>query len=278
MVVAAKRHMNLKTTAEAEEAVKTVLAQSPRSFGHETNLWTVETIQQTISWLQDCTKSGAWQVLKRLGFSRQKALAFIRSPDPLFQQKVRCIKQAFSHALWHPEQAVLLFQDEMSFEQQPVPATTWGGTGDAAPQVTRQPTGNALTRVAGAMDGITGQLFYDIGAQFGVKKMRQLYHTLRDHYEQRYLYVVQDNWPSVHKHPSVLQTARELHVTPLFLPTYASWLNPIEKLWRWLRADVLYNHDLAHSLPLLRQSVSDFLDQFASGSHDLLHYVGLYPD
>ncbi|MBE2197018.1 MAG: transposase, partial [Anaerolinea sp.] len=37
-------------------------------------------------------------------------------------------------------------------------------------------------------------------------------------------------------------------IAPLFLPTYASWLNPIEKLWRWLRADVLYNHDLAHDL------------------------------
>lgn len=278
MVVAAKRHMNLKTTAEAEEEVKTILTQSPQDFGHETNLWSIETIQKTIHWLQECTKAGAWQILRRLGFSRQKALSFIRSPDPFFKLKVRRIKQSFSHALLHPEQAVMFFQDEMSFEQQPEPATTWGATGEATPQVIRQPTGNKLTRVGGAMNGVTGQLFYDIGDKFGVKKMCQLYHTLRDQYQQPYLYVVQDNWPSVHKHASVLQVAKELKITPLFLPTYASWLNPIEKLWRWLRADVLYNHNLAHSLSLLRQQVCDFLDKFSDESYDLLYYVGLYPD
>ncbi len=55
-------------------------------------------------------------------------------------------------------------------------------------------------------------------------------------------------------------------------------MNPIEKLWRWLRADELYNHDLAHDLPALRASVADFLDQFLCGSDDLLHYCGLLPN
>jgi transposase len=64
-------------------------------------------------------------------------------------------------------------------------------------------------------------------------------------------------------------------LTPLFLPTYASWLNPIEKLWRWLKQDVLHLHRLAHDLMKLRQRVLDFLDQFTSGSQPLLHYVGL---
>ena len=27
-----------------------------------------------------------------------------------------------------------------------------------------------------------------------------------------------------------------------FLPTYAPWLNPIEKVWRWLKQSVLYAH------------------------------------
>jgi transposase len=28
-------------------------------------------------------------------------------------------------------------------------------------------------------------------------------------------------------------------ITPVWLPTYAPWLNPIEKLWHWLRQAIL---------------------------------------
>jgi DDE superfamily endonuclease len=59
------------------------------------------------------------------------------------------------------------------------------------------------------------------------------------------------------------------------LPTYASWCNPIEKLWRWLYEDVLDLHRHADDLPTLRALVAAFLQQFAHGSADLLRYVGL---
>ena len=44
--------------------------------------------------------------------------------------------------------------------------------------------------------------------------------------------VVQDNW-SVHRHADVLAAlGRWPRIEPVWLPTYAPWLNPIEKLWR----------------------------------------------
>jgi transposase len=88
------------------------------------------------------------------------------------------------------------------------------------------------------------------------------------------IYLVQDNWP-VHHLPEVRAALAQHHLTPLFLPTYASWLNPIEKLWRWLKQDVLHLHRLAHDLDTLRQQVIAFLEQFATGSKSLLRYVGL---
>ncbi|MBL1378410.1 transposase [Zobellella iuensis] len=52
------------------------------------------------------------------------------------------------------------------------------------------------------------------------------------------------------------------------LPTYASWLNPIEKLWRKLRQELTHPHPWGR-----------FLEQFASDSVELLRYVGLWiPD
>jgi transposase len=277
MGAAAKQPMNLSCADEAKEVVKEVLAQSPRQHGLDSNRWSIDLIQQVISWLGRCTKAGAWQILKRLGFSRKQALSFIRSPDPRFRLKVRAIRQAFSRALWHPDQAAILFEDELSYYQQPALAPEWGATGQQQPLVKRATAGNKLTRIGAAMDGITGQLLYLQGDKFGLAKMQALYTLIRDHYQQGTVFVVQDNCHQLHNHPLALHTAQELAIIPLFLPTYASWLNPIEKLWRWLRQDVLYNHCLAHDLSALRGSVADFLDQFSPGSDDLLHYCGLLP-
>ncbi len=59
------------------------------------------------------------------------------------------------------------------------------------------------------------------------------------------------------------------------LPTYASWANPIEKLWRMLRQELLHLHPLAENLVGLRGAIDHFLDRFAAGSPALLCYVGL---
>ena len=61
----------------------------------------------------------------------------------------------------------------------------------------------------------------------------------------------------------------------VLLPTYASWCNPIEKLWRKLKQDVLHLHRLADDLKALRMLVTEFLQQFAAGSSELLRSVGL---
>jgi hypothetical protein len=72
-------------------------------------------------------------------------------------------------------------------------------------------------------------------------------------------------------------SARLLPIQLVFLPTYAPWLNPIEKLWRWLRQQVLHLHRLSDAWDQLKQRVLDFMIQFAHGSSELLHYVGLLP-
>ena len=87
-----------------------------------------------------------------------------------------------------------------------------------------------------------------------------------------------DNW-SIHHHDDVLATLRQVpRLEPVWLPTYAPWLNPIEQLWRWLRRDVLKGHRFADDWTQLRQQVNAFLDQFAHASPALLRAVGLVGD
>jgi transposase len=81
--------------------------------------------------------------------------------------------------------------------------------------------------------------------------------------------VIQDNW-SIPTHPDVLEALQAWpQVEPMWLPTYAPWLNPIAKLWRWLKQDVLKRHRLAESWEAVRGRVRQFLDQFAHGSQRL---------
>src|SRR6201987_5325262 len=91
----------------------------------------------------------------------------------------------------------------------------------------------------------------------------------------RLLYVIQDNW-NIHTHPDVITAlTRYPRIKPVWLPTYAPWLNPIEKLWRWLRQDILKMNRWVEDWPPVNQRLRAFLDQFAHGSPDLLRYVGL---
>lgn len=92
----------------------------------------------------------------------------------------------------------------------------------------------------------------------------------------RALTLVWDNWP-VHHHPAIAATAAALAIELLFVPTYAPWTNPIEKLWRWLTEDRLRHHTRADAFPHLQAEVAAWLDQFAHASPALLRYTGLAP-
>ncbi len=89
---------------------------------------------------------------------------------------------------------------------------------------------------------------------------------------------MQDTW-SPHPHEEGREALRARPpLEPVWLPTSAPWLNPIEKRGRWLRAAVLKVHRRAGPWEALRARVKAFLDQVAPGSPALLRYGGLLGD
>ena len=186
--------------------------------------------------------------------------------------------QAFTDAVNHPEEAVIVFLDEFSYYRQPTLARAYHPTGRTLPYAHQIARSNTRTRLIAVLNGLNGQVTYLQRSKVGSSALRDFYTLVRATYpDAKRVYVVQDNWP-VHKLPEVLQSMQENGLTPLFLPTYASWLNPIEKLWRWLKQDVLHLHKLANDLDTLRSQVCNFLNGFASPSDPLLRYVSLLLD
>ena len=248
---------------------------SPRRHGRDRTRWRLADIGRVIPWLVGKSVPGIGRILRRLGFGRKQAQKFARSPDPLYACKWRAILQAYAQMVAAPEKVVLVFMDELSYYRQPSPAPAYHRQGHTYPKAWQAPRANTQTRVVASLDAHSGQVVYQQRNQITLTIFASFCAQLRAAYPQAAtLYLVLDNW-SVHISPSSLAAMAQQRIVPLYLPTYASWLNPIEKLWRWLRQDILHLHPHAAELEVLRAQVCQFLDQFAAGSSQLLHYVGL---
>lgn len=260
------------------EAARQTLALT--GDGPPPSRWTLRAIQATFPWLHDYTLSGVWRLLQRYQLRLRSARVQLFSPDPDYAAKVAHLCHCLQAAAAAPERVVLLFLDEMGYGRWPDPAPDWGAAPlEPAPVAERAGANDQQWRIIGVLNALTGQVNYLDGYIVGRAKVIALYRQAAQLYPQaERIYVVQDNW-SIHRHPDVVAAlAKWPHLEVVWLPTYAPWLNPIEKLWRWLRQEVLKMHRLAADWVQLKQRVHAFLAQFAHGSPDLLRYVGLLGD
>ena len=172
-------------------------------------------------------------------------------------------------------EVVVLYGDEVSFYRHPTLAHSDAPHGQA-PVARCSASRHTRYRVCGAITVETGALTYLAHSKIrGVNRKRFL-KPLRRTDPARTLMLIWDTWPP-HQHPAVLATAAALDIHLLWRPTYAPWTNPIEKLWRWCKQDLLHHHRWTERWAGLRQRVRAWLDRFTRPSPDLLRYVGLVP-
>jgi DDE superfamily endonuclease len=239
--------------------------------------WTLRAIRAAIPEVAAFSLSGIWRLLQRSGLRWRMGRAQQFSPDPTYGAKVARLLSCLREAAQAPGRVEVLFLDEMGFTRWPEPGHDWGpGAPSPAPRADRQGAPNRLWRIAGALNARTGQVTvrdnYIVGREQLGLFARQLDATYPD---ADRIVLVEDNW-SIHQHPDVLAVIASLpRLEIVWLPTYAPWLNPIEKLWRKLRQEVLGQHRLAGDWDALLARVRAFFAQFAHGSADLLTSVGL---
>jgi hypothetical protein len=264
-----------------DRAAQQAVAATPA--GPPPSRWSLRAIQATFPWWEDLSVSGVWRALQRLGLGLRSAQVQQYSPDPAYGEKEARLLACLQAAARAPNEVVALFLDETSSTRWPAPAPDWGPVAPAPrPVGDRAGTKHQFWRVIGALNALTGQVTYRDNYIVGRRQLNAFYRQLdRVYSDAERVYVIQDNW-SIHRHPDVLATLETLpRLEAVWLPTYAPWLNPIEKLWRWLKGDVLKQHRLAADWVALRQRVNAFLAQFVldasntASTSDLLRYVGL---
>ncbi len=242
--------------------------------------WTLRTIRASIDWLADYTLSGVHRLLKHCGLCIRSGRVQQYSPDPAYEAKVAHLLDCLHRTALSPATHVLVFLDEMSYYHWPQPARLWAAAAPENPPTARcGGKNNKQWRIIGALNAMTGQVSYLDNYIVGRAKVIEMYQLLLETYPgAQKIFVVQDNW-SIHKHTDVSAALSDMpKLEPVWLPTYAPWLNPIEKLWRWLKVSVLKMHRFGSEWEELHKRVTQFLSQFASGSTELLDCVGLRGD
>ncbi len=266
--------------------------QQPRSR------WTLLSLGQACGWLRPLSQSGISKLLHRLQIHYKRGRSYIHSPDPDYAAKLEPVQVCLGRYRRVEEACVVLFEDEMTYYRQPSLAQAYEQSGTRQPLAVRSCHKDTARRVVGTLDALSGQVLWQQREQVGIAGLVAFYQRLCQVYaEVATIYLVQDNWP-IHFHPDVLAAlepqrrplpvpvcwpaeptpkARPLNlpIQLVPLPTYASWCNPIEKLWRWLKQEVVHLHRYADRWKELQGLVGAFLDQFAHGSEALLRYVGL---
>lgn len=260
--------------------------------------WNLNSLLSQSEFIQLRTLPGLHQVLKRLGISLQRARSWIRSPDPEYADKLAFIQQCIKQG--HQAQTEVVFMDEFTYSIHASVQADYALHGQQ-PKAQRAIGYEKTWRILAAMNCFSGQVSFYQRAQIKVPTLVSfLQQLVRTYPQAQTIYVILDNWP-VHFHVDVIDALQrqhcpfEYHLPKLWqkakpsgkysnlnlpiqlvpLPTYASWLNPIEKLWKWLKKDLIHHHPFAQRFNQLKELVQEWLCKFEQPSPQLLAYSGL---
>ncbi len=286
----------------AQEALTHIIHQSPKDYGQSGTRWTMKSLLTVGRERGICvsTTSGMHQICTRLKVKRKRARHHVHSPDPHYKEKLTDIRSEVDGLKTNSNKKyVLVYLDEFTLYRHPSLANAYACSGKEQPLAEIGLSSNKTWRYVAALDVLTGKVTFLQSSKIGVKKLVEFYQQLAKAYPDTEIDVVCDNWP-VHFHPDVVAVLQpqefpygapkppnwsakaranverlNLPIHLMCLPTYAPWTNPIEKLWRLLKDQVLHLHQYGDDWDGLKRAVQEFLEKYASASPDLLQYVGL---
>jgi len=273
-----KRKASL-TPNEKEQLSKTITEKSPQDFSLNPSRWTLKTLMDALPILNRTYSSisGIWYLLMRNRIHYKRSIDSVPCPDPRKKEKIRRIRALLGYARKHPYQVVLLFLDEFSFYRQPLRGPAWWPVGRSQqPKAQRSRNADTRGRVVAALNAVSGKLAYKMASKINLPCFCDFLRHLKKIYsDAKQIYVVLDNWLTVHKHPQAFETFKETSIVPVFMPTYSPQSNPIELLWEQLNDEVLRLHRLSDDWATLKERIDEWLKAFNVPSERIIKMVGL---
>lgn len=174
------------------------------------------------------------------------------------------------------KEVLVVYQDEVTFYRQPSTGWLWSYMGRQQPKLNFSDKKNTMLRVIGGLNVRSGEVYYEMSTRVPVERFIMFLKNLSKKYKSfKRVYLVLDNW-SVHCSERVLRAVKIMkNIILLPLPTYAPYLNYIEKVWKWLRQTVSHAHPWSRNFDLFKKHISNALDRLNQKEEvDILKYTG----
>jgi transposase len=227
-----------------DELVRTVKESAPVDHGLPGYNWTIKKLrlraQQVLG--HDVSRSTLRQMLKENRLSWKKGQKVLQKADP--EQRAAFIQEF--QAIFDQvcgEEIRRLYLDESHFHRDMDLGYTWAETGQPAWRLSDCPPLQDRLDWYGAYDFSQGQCFiWNEGRCNGAHTVEFLRHLAQWLGPSTAPVVIIWDGAPCHKAKIAQAEAAELGFTLLPLPGYSPDLNPIEGLWKWMRAEVTQNH------------------------------------
>lgn len=239
------------TDALVEEVITKTLETTPKGQTH----WTQRDMAKEVG-LSQTTIHRIW---KTFGLQPHRQETFKLSPDPLFVEKVRDIVGLYMNP---PEHAVVFCVDEKSQIQalnrtQPILPLRPGVPERQSHDYDR----NGTTTLFAALNAHTGEVVSKCFRRHRAKEylafLRLLKNELPD--DGTTVHLIVDNY-ATHKTPAVMRWfARNPRFNLHFTPTYASWMNLVERLFADITTRAIRRGSFM-SVRALEKTIYDYLE------------------
>ncbi|WP_305956514.1 IS630 family transposase [Anoxybacillus mongoliensis] len=165
------------------------------------------------------------------------------------------------------EELVLLHVDETHVRAYQALHTTWAEVGNQK-QVPSYGH-HAHVSIFGAVDVQQGDVVFHRASSTNAETFLDFLRLLKEKYADRFIVLVLDNARIHHANmvQAFLQSEEGDAFHFIFLPPYSPHLNPIERLWKWLKDEVIANilhkdqKDIAQSITRFEQHVLQHPDE-----------------
>jgi transposase len=244
------RAPRVATDTKVEEVITKTLESTPRGKTH----WSQRDMAKAVG-LSQTTIHRIWSAF---ALQPHRSETFKLSPDPMFVEKVRDIVGLYMNP---PEHGIVLCLDEKSQIQalnrtQPILPLRPGVPERRSHDYQR----NGTTTLFAALNAHTGEVVSKCFRRHRAKEylafLRVLDAELRD--DGREIHLVVDNY-ATHKTPVVQRWfARRPRYVVHFTPTYASWLNLVERLFAEV-TDKAIRRGSFLSVRALEAAISEYL-------------------
>ena len=243
-----------------DEKVATVINRALHARPADSGPWSVRRMADA----EDVSKSTVQRWFALFGVKPHLAETFKLSNDPFFIEKVRDVTGLYLNP---PDHAVVLCVDEKTRIQAPdrtQPALPMGL--GYAEGYTHDYVRHGTTTLFAALDVATGKVIARCRKRHRHQEWLAFLRLIdRETPEGLELHIVCDNY-ATHKHAKVrawVATRPRIHLH--FIPTYASWLNQVER-WFGLLSERAIKRATFHSVTELKQRIMEFTEQYNGSS------------